>query len=85
MCPKSADGMANSVDPDQTSPVSGSTLFTQTCLSENLGTLRYAFWWLVVLVFYGPSTHFRSFRARSVNLATLFLGKSPRQFVSTST
>ena len=27
--------------------------------------------------------HFRSFRARSVNLATLFLGKPPRQFTST--
>ena len=26
---------------------------------------------------------FRSFRARSVNLATLFLGKPPRQFTST--
>ena len=26
-------------------------------------------------LFYGPSTHFRSYRARSVNLATLFLGK----------
>ena len=39
--------------------------------------------WLVVLVFYGPLTHFMSFRARSVNLATLFLGKPPRQFTST--
>ena len=29
---------------------------------------------VVELVFYGPSTHFMSFRARSVNLATLFLG-----------
>ena len=38
--------------------------------------------WLVVLVFYGPSTHFRSFRARSVNLATLFLGKPPGKFTS---
>ena len=37
----------------------------------------------VVLVFYGPLTHFRSFRARSVNLATLFLGKPLRQFTST--
>ena len=26
---------------------------------------------------------FRSFRARSINLATLFLGKPPRQFTST--
>ena len=38
---------------------------------------------LVSFLFYGPSTHFRSFRARSVNLATLFLGKPPRQFTST--
>ena len=37
---------------------------------------------LVVLVFYGPSTHFMSFRVRSVNLATLFLSKHPRQFTS---
>ena len=40
MHPKDADGMANSVDPDQTAPRSGSALFAQTCLSENLGTLR---------------------------------------------
>ena len=43
MCPNDADGMANSVDPDQTAPVavwSGSTLFAQTGLSETLGTLR---------------------------------------------
>ena len=38
---------------------------------------------LVCFLFYGPSTHFRSFRARSVNLATLFQGKPPRQFTST--
>ena len=30
---------------------------------------------LVWFLFYGPSTHFRSFQAQSVNLATLFLGK----------
>ena len=37
MSPKDADGMANSADPDQTAPIvwSGSTLFAQTCLSEN--------------------------------------------------
>ena len=35
------------------------------------------------VVFYGPSTLFRSFRARSVNLATLYLGKPPRQLTST--
>ena len=38
---------------------------------------------VVVLVFYGPSIHFSSFRARSVSLSTLFLGKPPRQFTST--
>ena len=45
MSPKDADGMANSVDPDQTAlgaVCSGSTLFALTYLSENLGTLRYA-------------------------------------------
>ena len=37
--------MANSVDPDQTAPLgavwSGSALFAQAYLSENLGSLRY--------------------------------------------
>ena len=37
MGPKDADRMANSVDPDQTAP----SLFGQTCLSENLGSLEY--------------------------------------------
>ena len=45
MCPKDVDGIANSVDPDQTAPVgavwSGSTLFAQTYLSENLATIQY--------------------------------------------
>ena len=45
MCPKGADGMANSVDPDQTAAQgavwSGSALFAQICLSESFGTLRY--------------------------------------------
>ena len=36
--PKDADAIANSVDPDQTTP--GSTLFAQTCLSENLESLQ---------------------------------------------
>ena len=44
MSPTDADGMANSVDPDQTAPLgavwSGSALFAHNCLSENLGTLR---------------------------------------------
>ena len=44
--PNDADGMANSVDPDQTAPLgavwSGSALFAQEYLSENLGSLRYS-------------------------------------------
>ena len=42
---KDADGKANSGDPDQTAPLgavwSGSALFAQTYLSENLGSLQY--------------------------------------------
>ena len=41
MHPKDAEGIANSVDPDQTAPLgavwSGSALFAKTCLSKNLG------------------------------------------------
>ena len=41
-----ANGIANSEDPDQTAPLgavlSGSALFANTYLSENLGSLRYA-------------------------------------------
>ena len=47
MSPNDADGMANSVDPDQTAPLgflgavwSGSAMFAQAYLSENLGSLR---------------------------------------------
>ena len=41
MHPKDTEGIANSVDPNKTAPVwSASALFAQTCLSENLGTLR---------------------------------------------
>ena len=40
-----ANGMANSVVPDQTAPLgavwSGSALFAQAYLSENLGSLLY--------------------------------------------
>ena len=42
-CVLDAEWMADSVDPDQTAPLavgSGSTLFTQTYLPKNLGTLR---------------------------------------------
>ena len=38
MCLKDAVGIASSVDPDQTAPRG---LLAQTCLSENLGSLRY--------------------------------------------
>ena len=45
MNPNDADGMANSVDPDQTAPLgafwSGSALFAQAYLSENVGALPY--------------------------------------------
>ena len=41
MHPKDVDEMANSVDPDQTALSSGSALFALTCLSENIGSLRY--------------------------------------------
>ena len=53
MSQNDADGIANSVDPDQTAPLgavwSGSALFAQTCLSENLGSLRYFGKWLIDL------------------------------------
>ena len=52
MCPNDADGMANSVDPDQTAPLgavwSGSALFAEAYLSENLGSLRYKQMCLVI-------------------------------------
>ena len=38
MSPKDADGMVNSVVPDQTAPL-GSILFARANLSENLGSL----------------------------------------------
>ena len=45
MHPKDAEGIAKSVDPDQTAPRgavwSGSALFAQICPSEILGKLRY--------------------------------------------
>ena len=48
MHPKDAEGMANSVNPDQTAPSaavwSWSTLFSQTCLSEYLGSALLYVW-----------------------------------------
>ena len=44
MSQKKAEGIANSLDADQTAPLaavwSGSELFAQTYLSKNLGSLR---------------------------------------------
>ena len=58
MSPNDADGMADSVDPDQTAPLgavwSGSALFAQTCLSENLGKLWYALWLFYTRLSFGP-------------------------------
>ena len=46
MSPNDADGIVNSVDSDQTAPLgavwSGSALFAEAYLSENLGSLRYS-------------------------------------------
>ena len=51
MSPNDADRMANSVDPDQTAPLgavwSGSALFAQAYLSEDLGSLRYEFFFVL--------------------------------------
>ena len=42
MRPKDTDAIANNVDPDRTAPLwSGSALFAQTYLSENLGSLQH--------------------------------------------
>ena len=50
MSPNDADGMANSVDPDQTAPLgavwSGPALFAQAYLSENLWSLWYLLFFL---------------------------------------
>ena len=37
---KDAEGMANSVDPDQIASQGAFTLFVQICLSKNLESLR---------------------------------------------
>ena len=51
ICPlKDADGIANCVDPNQTTPLeavrSGPTLFAQSCLSEDLGSLENQIRWV---------------------------------------
>ena len=56
-----------------------SFVFNWHSSSKDLKIFGFLGWFL----FYGPSTHFRSFWVRSINLATLFLGKPPRQCTST--
>ena len=55
MHPKDADGMANSVDPDQTASSeavwSWSALFAETYLSQYIEFVRYEFFFLVFLFF----------------------------------
>ena len=54
MSPSDADGMANSVDPDHTAPLgavwSGSALFAQAYLSENLGSLWYIVYQVLIIL-----------------------------------
>ena len=63
-----ADGMAISVDPDQTAPLaavwSGSALFAQAYQSENLGSLRYTIYHSVCIFcfwtnYYGKTKFFK--------------------------
>ena len=69
MCPTDAARIANSVDPDQTAPLvvvwSGSALFAQTCLSENL--------WAI------PQTFFKNHAEARSNMETQsdIIGKPP--------
>ena len=87
MSPNDADGMANSVDPDQTAPLgtvwSGSALFAQANLSENLGSLRYI--WFVCL-FCGLTSQSPTMvmSRRPVNQTTFFVGSlRPKQLTGT--
>ena len=58
---KDADGIANSVDPDQIAPLgavwSGSALFAQAYLSENLWSLSYNFFGNPNFSGFKPDTH----------------------------
>ena len=65
----------------KSSEVQGHWFYTILKKHSNLN-LHFVCFGLVWFLFYGPSTYFSSFRARSVNLATLFLGKPLRQFTS---
>ena len=58
MHPKDAKGIANSVDPDQTAPLglgavwSGSALFAQTCLSENITVIIFIVCYRLISCYY---------------------------------
>ena len=71
---KDAEGIANSVDSDQTAPLgavwSGSALFAQTCLSKNLGKY-YGTNWL-----WRKNTIFLTITADSFQLSLLRLFSS---------
>ena len=72
---------AHSEDSDQTGRMPSFAVRTWFCwLSRAAAQVLFFVWFL----FSGPSTHFRSFRARSVTLTTQFLGKPPMQFTSLS-
>ena len=51
--------------------------FEDLCSAISVATDRSSVVVLVWFLFYGPSTHFRSFRARSVTITKLFLGSLP--------
>ena len=78
MGPNHADGMANSVDPDQTAPLgavwSGSALFAQAYLSENLGSLWYSLELLVSKVI-----------RMSTNNICMYLGRNMENYPKTFT
>ena len=52
MSPNNADRMANSADPDQRRVWSGSALFAQAYLSENLGSLQYNILVFILLIYF---------------------------------
>ena len=61
--------MANSVDPDQTAPLgavwSGSALFAQAYLSENLGSLQYQVSVLTAIILLSIYPHHYRFQSKS--------------------
>ena len=80
MSPNDVDGMANSVDPDQTAPLravwSGSALFAQAYLSENLGSLVYAIFigYLIYIVKYSAQVYMAKDAAELDNFLDISLG-----------